>query len=197
MSSGTSADQTAAAIEARRQASAAKVQQVRAAITRLRREKALVTYAAVARRAQVSRTFLYQNAEARALVDAEAKHATARGHQEQADQDAQYEASWRERALNAEGALTLAHGEIRLQRTRMGELLGQIRDLRQEVTQGSVQQLTSANTTLKQRVRQLSEDNRGLEDKLAAARSNNRFLDKRIADLEAQLLDASGRAAPG
>jgi hypothetical protein len=34
-----------------------------------------------------------------------------------------------------------------------------------------------------------------MEEKLQAARSNNRFLDKRIADLEAQLLDAgiSGR----
>jgi hypothetical protein len=34
-----------------------------------------------------------------------------------------------------------------------------------------------------------------MEEKLQAARSSNRFLDKRIADLEAQLLDAgiSGR----
>jgi hypothetical protein len=34
-----------------------------------------------------------------------------------------------------------------------------------------------------------------MEEKLQAARSNNRFLDKRIAGLEAQLLDAgmSGR----
>jgi BMFP domain-containing protein YqiC len=30
-----------------------------------------------------------------------------------------------------------------------------------------------------------------MEEKLQAARSHNRFLDKRIADLEAQLLDAA------
>jgi chaperonin cofactor prefoldin len=48
------------------------------------------------------------------------------------------------------------------------------------------------NTTLKQLTRQLAEHNRALEEKLHAARSNNRFLDKRIADLEAELLERSG-----
>jgi outer membrane murein-binding lipoprotein Lpp len=58
-----------------------------------------------------------------------------------------------------------------------------------------LQRLTAENTTLKQRLRQLTSDQRAMEEKLQAARSNNRFLDKRIASLEAQLLDAglSGR----
>jgi hypothetical protein len=43
---------------------------------------------------------------------------------------------------------------------------------------------------LKQRLRDLTASNRTLEERLQAARSNNRFLDKRIADLEAQLLNA-------
>jgi hypothetical protein len=36
----------------------------------------------------------------------------------------------------------------------------------------------------------LTDDNRALEQKLQAARSNNRFLDKRLADLEAELLES-------
>jgi len=43
---------------------------------------------------------------------------------------------------------------------------------------------------LKHRVRQLTDDNRALEQKLHATRSNNRFLDRRLADLEAEVIDA-------
>ena len=61
-------DRTAAAIEARRRAAEQKLQQVRDAIATLRRRKTPVTYPAVARQAGVSRTFLYANPDARALV---------------------------------------------------------------------------------------------------------------------------------
>ena len=61
-------DRTAAAIEARRRAAEQKLQQVRDAVASLRRHKAPVTYPAVARAAGVSRTFLYANPEARALI---------------------------------------------------------------------------------------------------------------------------------
>jgi len=50
--------------------------------------------------------------------------------------------------------------------------------------------LAIENTALKQRVRQLTDQNRSIEPKLQAARSNNRFLDKRLADLEAALVEA-------
>jgi polyhydroxyalkanoate synthesis regulator phasin len=108
----------------------------------------------------------------------------------QAGHDAQAEASWRERALNAEDALKTAHAEIGTQRERIGILLGQIRDLQAEYTQDTVQRITTESATLKRRVRELADDNRGLSEKLQAARSNNRFLDKRVADLEAELLAA-------
>jgi len=100
-------------------------------------------------------------------------------------------ASWRERALNAEHALKTANHEIIAQRTRIGELLGRIRDLEAEWTQDAIQRVTTANTTLKQRVRQLPADNRTLDERLNAARSNLRFQDRRIADLEARLADPS------
>ncbi|WP_217144776.1 hypothetical protein [Streptomyces sp. AC627_RSS907] len=53
----------------------------------------------------------------------------------------------------------------------------------------SVQQLTTENTTLKRRVQQLSKEHRALQERLEGARSNLRFADKRIADLEAHVLE--------
>ncbi|MCW2936617.1 MAG: hypothetical protein JWM19_7579 [Actinomycetia bacterium] len=89
----------------------------------------------------------------------------------------------------ASGAAPAAHAEILAQRTRIGELLGQVRDLEAEWTQEAVQRITSENTTLKQRVRQLTADNRSFDERLQAARSNLRFQDRRIADLEAHIAD--------
>ncbi len=187
-------DRTAAAIEARRRATGQKLQQVRDAIAWLRRHKTPVTYPAAARRAGVSRTFLYENTDARALMEAACTANAAERHHDQAEQDSQAEASWRERALNAEDALKAAHAEIRAQRARIGQLLGQLRDTERELTDDAIQKITTENTTLKQRVRQLTQDNRTLGERLQAARSNNRFADRRIAQLEAQLAE---QAVPG
>jgi hypothetical protein len=84
------------------------------------------------RRAAVSRTFLYPNPEAQALLaDATADTRTRRA-QDLTGHDAGHEATWRERALNAEDTLKAAHAEIIQQRGRIGELLGQVRDLETE-----------------------------------------------------------------
>ncbi|MEU5593466.1 DUF6262 family protein [Streptomyces sp. NPDC020298] len=182
---------TAAALAARRHKTETALKRVREAITRLQREKAQVSVAAVARRADVSRTFLYDNAEARAAVANAMAEAGDRRTQLLADQDDEREATWRERALNAEEGLKTAQAEILTQRTRIGELLGQIRDLEAEWTEEAIQRITTENTTLKQRVRQLTTDNRTLDERLKAARSNLRFQDRRVADLEAQI------ASPG
>jgi hypothetical protein len=179
---------TAAAILARCQDTEQKLDRVREAITVLRRQKAPITSTALARRAGVSRTFLYENTHARTLVADAITHATGRRARDQAEHDAQQEAPWRERALNAEDALKTAHYEIRTQRTRIAELMGNIRDLEQQWSTEDIQRVNTENTTLKQRVRQLSQDNRILEERLQAARSNGRFQDRKIAQLEAQLL---------
>ena len=186
---GRDEPQTAAALEARRVTAQAAHQRVHHVLARMRREKAPITVAAVARRAGVSRTFLYTNPEARTAV---ADAAAASGLQRAADltaQDTEQEASWRERALNAEAALKTAQAEIAAQRRRMAILLGQIRDLEHDLSPEAAQRLATENTTLKQRVRQLTHDNKTLEDRLEAARSNNRFADRRIAQLEAQLTE--------
>jgi chromosome segregation ATPase len=178
---------TAAALAARRRKTEAALQRVHDAITRLRREKAQVSVAAVGRRADVSRAFLYANPEARAAVATAMAQAGEHRSRMLAEQDDEREAAWRERALNAEDALKAAHAEILAQRARIGELLGQVRDLQAEWTQEAIQRITTENATLKQRVRELTDGNRTLDERLKAARSNLRFHDKRIADLEAQI----------
>ncbi|MGW0710205.1 DUF6262 family protein [Streptomyces sp. NPDC002643] len=185
------APRTTAALAARRQKTGAALQRVHDAIARLRREKAQVSVVAVARRADVSRTFLYDNPDARAAIASAMTEAGERRSGMLVEKDDEREATWRERALNAEDGLKAAHAEIRTQRTSIGELLGQIRDLEAEWTEAAIQRITTENTTLKQRVRQLTADNRHLDERLQAARSNLRFQDRRIADLEARL------AAPG
>lgn len=76
-----------------------------------------------------------------------------------------------------------------MQRQQIGELMGKLRDLDQMVPGESVQALTSENITLKRRVQQLTREHRTLQERLEGARSNLRFSDKRIADLEAQILE--------
>jgi len=186
---------TAAANAARRAATQAKVQRVRDAIAQLRGHEQPITYPAVALRATVSRTFLYENPDARALVTGAI--ATGTGQRVQAAAgDTRQEASWRERALNAEAALKAAHAEIRAQRDRIATLMGQARDAENERAPQAIGQITTANTTLKRRVRQLTQDNRALQERLQAARSNVRFADRRIAQLEAQLLAPPARHDP-
>ena len=178
---------TVAAISANNRRTQAASDRVQQALSDLRRDRAQITVAAVARRASVSRTFVYDNTTARAAVTAAAAQ-DARPPRRLPTADEQ-EATWRERALNAEEALKGAHTEIRTQRSRIGELLGQVRDLEAEWTQDSIQRITTENTTLKQRLRQLTTDHRTLEERLQAARSNLRFQDRRVADLEAHLAD--------
>lgn len=180
---------TAAALAARRNSTRAALARVHAAIAALRREKSSVSVAAISRRAGVSRTFLYSNPEARTAVAEAISEPDQRRSHTLAGHGDPHEASWRERALNAEAALKTANAEILNQRHHIGELLGRIRDLEAEWTQESIQRITTENTTLKQRVRQLTTDNRTLEERLTAARSNLRFQDRRVADLEAKLAD--------
>ena len=180
---------TAAALAARRRTTQAALGRVNDSITRLRREKTPISVAAIARHADVSRTFLYTNPDAKtAVADAIQKYGEQR-EQLGAECGDSHEASWRERALNTEHALKTANAEILAQRTRIGELLGRIRDLETEWTQDAIQRVTTENATFKQRISQLTADNRSLDERLKAARSNLRFQDRRIADLEARLAD--------
>jgi predicted RNase H-like nuclease (RuvC/YqgF family) len=190
MSAPRSADsRTAAAIASRRRRSETAVQRVRDTITALHREQSRITVAALARRAGVSRTFVYDNPEARAAVTAALADTDQQRRNLHATPADGPQAGWRERALNAEDALKSAHAEIARQRIRIGELLGQIRDLQAEWDDQTIARITTENTTLKQQVRQLTADNRTLEERLAAARSTLRFQDRRLTDLETRIAD--------
>jgi chromosome segregation ATPase len=186
---------TAAALAARHRDSQAALGRVRDTIARLRREKTPVSVAAVAGRAGVSRTFLYTNQDAKTAVAEAIRQTGDQRRRLVVEADDGRELTWRERALNAEDALKAAHTEIVVQRNRIGELLGRIRDLEAEWTQDDIERITTENTTLKHRVRQLTTDNRTLEERLKAARSNLRFQDRRIADLEARLTEPANPTA--
>ena len=188
MTATDATDRAAAAILARRQHAAALVRDVQDALRQLRKDRARITFRGVAARAGVSRTFLYENPEARRLVEDAITATNEERRVAVAEHDNQVEASWRERAHNAEDALAAANREILQQRQRIADLMGQIRDLEQTWSQDGLQRLATENTSLKQRIRQLTDANSTLEERLQAARSNNRFLDRRIADLETQLL---------
>lgn len=189
MTSAAPQPRTAAALAARQRTTEAALRQVDEALTYLRRTKAPVTVVAVARRAQVYRTFLYENPQARAAVAEAMTQSATRRNDAQIARDAVEETAWRERAHNAEDALRAAHQEIRIQRQRLAELLGRIRDLEQEWPENTAQRVVTENSALKQQVRQLTRDLRTAEERLQAARSNSRFQDRRIAQLESQLLD--------
>jgi hypothetical protein len=166
------------------------IQRVDQALQQMHREHTTITPASAARRAGVSRSFLYQNPEARTLVTA-----AAIGHAKDASDRASVPSRpetgpWRERALNAECELKRAHAEIAAQRGRIGELLGRIRDLENDLPEDGIARTINENHALRAQVRQLTQDSRRPEERLAGARDTSRFLDRRIADLEAQVLAA-------
>jgi len=132
MSPAGTAQQIAAANQARRQRTEEKLRRVADAIGQLQRRRLPVTYPAIAARAAVSRTFFYDNPAARDLITAAITRADGQRRHDAAGRDAQAEACWQQRALNAEQALKAAHAEIRAQRARIGELLGQLRDTQRE-----------------------------------------------------------------
>lgn len=190
-------DQTEAAHAARRRQTQAKLERVRQALTDLRREKTPATVTMIAQAAQVSRTFLYQNAQAKALIsEAVTEFINRRAPAREGQRATSPQAGWKERALNAEDALQAAEHEIRIQRIRIGELLGKIRDLEHDLPEGSIQRIITENTSLKTQVHQLTTDQKRLQQRLTSARDNNRFLDKRTADLEAQLAEFLPRSQP-
>ncbi|MGW6454709.1 DUF6262 family protein [Streptomyces sp. NPDC055078] len=154
-----SPNQTEAVLAARRQQSQDKFRQVEKAIAQLRRERGRMTVRAIADRANVSSTFLYDNEAARALVQNTVTTSKRRLDLASEQTHNRIEATWRERALNAEAELTRAQKEVHAQRQQIGGLMGQIRDAEQMVSGESVQAVVTENTTLKRRILQLTRRN--------------------------------------
>ncbi|RYJ19700.1 hypothetical protein CU044_7547 [Streptomyces sp. L-9-10] len=137
----------------------------------------------------MSATFCYENTDARALVQAAVADARHRRDQGAQQEHERIEASWRERALNAEETLTCTQETVFTQRKRIGELMGQLRDVEQTAPSDSAPALRTENASLKRRLDQMTQERRSLQERLEGARSNLRFAERRIAGLEAQLLE--------
>jgi chromosome segregation ATPase len=195
MTTSTPPQRTTQAIQARRRHVETLLQRVRDAIAELHKDHARITVRGVERRADVSRTFLYQNPDARALVAEAAARAEGRRAQQRQHATAEVNATWRERALNAEDGLKQAVAEIQTQRKRIGELLGQIRDLELDLPADAVQRLVTENTTLKQQIQTITTDNQKLTERLAASRDNNRSQEREIASLQGLILEHDPQAA--
>ncbi|MET7740336.1 hypothetical protein [Streptomyces sp. NPDC005385] len=185
----SSSQRTAQALRARSQKTEASLVRIKSVVDLLAKSGGPITVAAVARQADVSRTFLYERTEARNVVAEAALR--VRGLRAQTDQTQRevVVASWRERALNTEEALRTTNAEVVNQRERIAELLGQITELQGEWTDADVVRITSANVALQREVRALTAERDRLTKRLAAARDNARFADKRIAALEAQIAE--------
>jgi len=183
----TGPDRTQAAIQARRSNTEQMLQRVRGTLRQMRRDHVAIQTAAVARRADVSRTFLYQNNEARKLLAGAAADGAASARSRP---DSGQASPWKDRALNAEDALKTAYAEISSQRDQIGKLLGSIRALETDLPAEAVERICAENRTLRQENRTLTAESQQLTERLKAARENNRFLDTRIARLEAELAEA-------
>ncbi|BBZ66629.1 hypothetical protein MINS_20580 [Mycolicibacterium insubricum] len=186
------ARRTDAANQTRRENVSAMLERLAKAMRQLDERGEGLTAAEVARRARVSRTFLYQNADARTMLSdfrVKAAQSSALAAERNASRR---EAIWRERALNAEDSLSEARGEITLQRRTIGSLLGKIEELESALPEESAKRLLGENESLALQVREIKQDLRNTEERLAAARANNRSLDERIAELEVTVLTRDG-----
>ncbi|MFE6052857.1 DUF6262 family protein [Kitasatospora sp. NPDC056446] len=186
------APRTAQALKARQERSQEKIKDIRGALVRMLKSRTAITVAAVAREAGVSRTFLYEQAEARSLVEQAALKASGRRAEDHRASQAAADAAWKERALNAEEGLKAAQAEILAQRRQIGELLGQVRDLSTPWQDQDVIRIMTEHAGLTRKVQELSGEMRSLQERLAAARDNSRFADRRISELEAELIEAKG-----
>ncbi|MFE2558322.1 DUF6262 family protein [Streptomyces sp. NPDC059352] len=185
----TASTSTTAAIAARRRQTQDKLAQLDKAVSQLRRERRRLTVRGIAERAGVSATFCYENQKARALVQRAIADVGRRHDGDTQQEHDRIEASWRERALNAEDALTRTQQTVFAQRQQIGELMGQLRDTEQTVPGDFVQTVLAENVTLKHRLDQITREHRSLQERLEGTRSNLRFAEKRIADLEIQILE--------
>lgn len=160
------------AIQARRRAADAKALAVETSVKTMARAGIPITRNAVAAHAAVSRTFTYTNERANAAVAAAQARTRAHALTHNAAATEQTQASWRERALNAEDQLKAARRELADERRLTGDLLAQLRDPDGTWITHERDRLLAENETLRQDRNALLADNRTIAHKLEAARAN-------------------------
>lgn len=172
------------AIAARRHAAERKAAAVAKAVKTLARTGAPITCAGVARLAGVSRSFIYENDQARAILTAAQARTQARTAGSIPAATAQQEASWRERALNAEQHARDLQRELTAQRRLAAGLLGQLRQPDGTWLADERDRLHADNEHLLAERNQLARERGDLRRKLEAARANlARLTEHRVAEL--------------
>jgi len=160
------------AIDARKRAVTAKVAAVQKGIKALGRTGAPITRSGVATLAGVSRSFTYQNETANSLITGAQSTSQARAVGRIATVTAQQEASWHERALNAEDGACDLRRELTRQRQLVADLLGQLREPDGTWLEHDRNRLREENERLLTDRNRLLAERNDLDRKLAGARAN-------------------------
>jgi Family of unknown function (DUF6262) len=172
------------AIDARKRDSTAKLAAVSKVVKLLGRSGAPITRAAISQLAGVSRSFTYENDDARAIIAAAQTRSQARADTNLAAVTAQQEASWRERALNAEDRTRELRREIAIQRRLVSDLNGQLREPDGTWIEHDRDRLRRENEALLLERNQLARERAELQRKLDGARANvSRLNEQRVTQL--------------
>lgn len=172
-----------AAIDARKKDSRAKLVSVEQALKRLLKQKVTeIDKSHLAALAGCSRTFLYQNKDARKLVAQAEIRIRSSPVKGAPASDSVDEANWRERALFAEQQLrTFREKNNSLSRT-VADLLGQLRDPDGTWVEDDREQLRQQNEILRAALATERLARSEADRRLEASRSNVRNLRQREAD---------------
>jgi len=172
------------AIDARKRDSTAKVAAISKVVKLLGRSGAPITRAAISQLAGVSRSFTYENDDARAIIAAAQTRSQARADDSITTITAQQEASWRERALNAEDRTRELRSEIATLRRLVADLTGQLREPDGTWIEHDRDRLRRENEALLLERNQLVRERAELQRKLDGARANvSRLNEQRVTQL--------------
>lgn len=147
---------------------------MRKAVQTVARTGVPITRADIARLAGVSRSFTYQNEAADTLITSAQSRSRAQQSSRAQAVTAQQEASWRERALNAEDQIRSLGHELGKHRQLVADLLGQLRDPDGTWLAHDRNRLRDENEHLLTQRNQLLADHNDLQRKLAGARATSR-----------------------
>ncbi len=172
-----------AAIDARKKDSLTKLASVEQALKRLLKQKVTeIDKSQLATLAGCSRTFLYQNEDARQLIAQAETRMKASSLKRVRDSDAVEEANWRERALFAEQQLRETRAKNNSLSRTVADLLGQLRDPDGTWVEDDREQLRQQNETLRAALAAERLARSDAERRLEASRSNVRHLRQKEAD---------------
>jgi len=160
------------AIDARKHAAASKVTAVGKAVKALGRTGAPLTRVGVAQLAGVSRSFTYENEVANSIIAEAQTRTQAHAKVRIEKKTAQEEASWRERALNAEDEICNLRRELATQRQLVGDVLGQLREPDGTWIEHDRNRLRQENEHLFAERNQLLRERNELQRRLDGAKAN-------------------------